>query len=493
MNLIVEINNIKSVEKLTVKLPLKKGLYAITGLNGSGKSTLISCASCAFFNRNNALDDYFGFPNSDSRISFSYNGFSKNYYVKDNMEWGAKKDDGFNLKGFYEGSLIYGNRFRNANVETLRKLSGIDESKLNVYNEFIRENLGRILQDDPEFYEVIYRVHKRYVTEELGLKGEIFCYKKNNIIINQFHMSTGENLLISILNSLHKRIERGADTLEPKLILLDEIELALHPSALLRLLSFIESIAEEYNFVVYFSTHSIELISSIRPENIYYLERFHDNSMKVINPCYPAYATRDLYVHAGFDYVILAEDELAKDLIDNLLDRNKLRSSKLVHVLPCGGYTNVITLAYDVTRNKILSHMSNIIIILDADVKDDAQKFIRKNISKNVIPLNYLPIKSLEKYLKYHLFDNVNQDLYEHLQDSVFMLKSLRNLIQEYKNSKEYLNDSNGKKLFDRIENELENVSKPRVLLINKIVEFLLDEQSEDVQKLVSFLEEKLK
>lgn len=108
-------------------------------------------------------------------------------------------------------------------------------------------------------------------------------------------MSTGENLLISILNSVNIR-NNDRDTIsKPCLLFLDEIELALHPSSLIELVSFLHRISEEYNYAIYFSTHSIELISRIDPANIYYIERHSDNTLEVLNPCWPAYATKFLY------------------------------------------------------------------------------------------------------------------------------------------------------------------------------------------------------
>jgi len=48
MKLNVTIKKIKSIDNLTISLPIEKGLYAITGQNGSGKSTVVTCASSVF-------------------------------------------------------------------------------------------------------------------------------------------------------------------------------------------------------------------------------------------------------------------------------------------------------------------------------------------------------------------------------------------------------------------------------------------------------------
>lgn len=112
-------------------------------------------------------------------------------------------------------------------------------------------------------------------------KDIFFFYEKNGKRISQFHMSTGENLLISILNSIYIRNEDRASLNKPCLFFLDEIELALHPSSLKRLVTFLQMMSDQYNYAIYFSTHSIELISGIKPENIFFLERHADNSIEI--------------------------------------------------------------------------------------------------------------------------------------------------------------------------------------------------------------------
>lgn len=80
-------------------------------------------------------------------------------------------------------------------------------------------------------------------------------------------MSTGENLLLSILNSLYIKNKERKNASKQCIIFLDEIELALHPSSLKRLVAFLEDMARQYDYAIYFSTHSIELISGIKPDN----------------------------------------------------------------------------------------------------------------------------------------------------------------------------------------------------------------------------------
>ena len=374
------------------------------------------------------------------------------------------------------------------NYDNINRLDAIDQSKLILADEFIRKNLGLILQGDEDFYEKLWLVSPNYEK----FKGNIFYYEKKGKRISQFHMSTGENLLISILNSLYIRNNDRASLSKPCMMFLDEIELALHPSSLKRLVQFLEDMANKYNYAIYFSTHSIELISGISPSNIFFIERHTDNTIEVVNPCYPAYATRILYDHTGYDKVILVEDDLAKAIVEKLLRKEKLLNNKLVHVLPCGGYTKVIDLADDVITHNLLGKKASVSIVLDGDIKDKAEQYrIKQNIGNN-IPLNFLPIESLEKYLRSKLFLNVDHKLFRQLNDYVFQNKSLTELIDTYRNTVGADADKDGKKLFGIIDTELRERRVERSELVTMVVDYLFETQDESLKKLTAYLRKQM-
>lgn len=488
MKLKIKIKKIKCIDDLTIELPIDKGLYAITGQNGSGKSTIAACVSGVFFNV--PMKEYFGRTDDDASISFELGKSKRAWEKNQNNSW-KKVSDGpnMNIKGFFEGSLIFGNRFKDMNYENINRLNAIDQSKLIRADEFIRKNLGLILQGDENFYETLWLVSPNYEK----FKGDIFFYEKNGKRISQFHMSTGENLLISVLNSLYIRNNDRASLSKPCMMFLDEIELALHPSSLKRLVHFLEDMANRFNYAIYFSTHSIELISGISPSNIFFIERHADNTIEVINPCYPAYATRILYDHSGYDKVILVEDDLAKSIVDRLLRKYGLLSNRLVHILPCGGYANVLDLANDVVTHNLLGKKASVAIVLDGDIKDKAEEYkTKKNIANN-IPLNYLPIESLEKYLRNKLFLHVDHKLFRQLNDYIFQSKSLTELVDFYKNHYDTDKDTDGKKLYNVIDTELRDRRVERSELVSMIVDYLFNTNDESLNKLSSFLQKQMK
>ncbi|HAS3567135.1 AAA family ATPase [Vibrio cholerae] len=490
MKLKMTINKIKSIENLEISLPIEKGLYAITGQNGSGKSTVVTCASSVFFNMK--MNDYFGITEPDSSINFELNGATRSW-SKDRNKWFRRSTGNMNLKGFYEGSIIFGNRFKNTSYEILKNLDRIDNKLLKPADDFIRTNLGKILHNDQNFYPELVKVSNEDTGSDIKFTGDIFYYIKNDKRVSQFHMSTGENLLVSILNSINIRNSDRASLDKPCILFLDEIELALHPSSLKRLVKFLSHISEDYNYAIYFSTHSIELIGSIKPENIFFLERHTDKSVEIINPCYPAYATRILYDHSGYDNVILVEDDLAKEIINRLLRKHGMLSSRLVHVLPCGGYTNVIDLAKEVVNSNLVGKTSSISIILDGDVEEDAKKYILKNNIKNNIPLSFLPIESLEKYIKAALHDKVDHKLFRTLNDYIFHQVSLDEIVTSYKKEVDILKDKSGKKLFERIDTELRERGKSRKDIIEFVVEHLINNEKDKIDKIISYLSNVLK
>ena len=489
MKLRMSISHIKSINSLTIELPLEKGLYAITGENATGKSTISMCASTLFYHFK--PNQYFGRLEDDSSIEFEMESQKQVYCY--NSSGQSTKSGNINIKGFFEGSLIFGNRFRNATFGVVSKLDAIEDADLIPADDFIRENLGLVLCNDKNYYKELSRLRKG-LQNKYRLGGVPFFYTRDGVRVHQAHMSTGENLMLSILHSLKMRIDERGDLNTPCLVFLDEIELALHASSLRRLVVLLNEIANRYNMAIYFSTHSIELIRDIKPNRIFYIQKFIDDSIDILNPCYPAFATKNLYdSNLGYDDVILVEDDLARLIIYNLLREHSLLSNKLVCVLPCGGWQNVIRLASDILQSNLLGTKSKIIVILDGDVQGEVEPFLQQSNITLSTPLNYLPIQSLEKYLKENLYNCVNQKLTQELDNYVFQKTALTQILQSYKNNGPYRkDDKSGKELFNYLQAELTSNGKSREELIDIVFRFIHSNDSSSVQKIVSFLEKQL-
>lgn len=493
MNLNMKIKNVKCISNIEFSFPLEPGIYAITGENGSGKSTLISCASTVFYHL--PMNEFFGKPNN-SKIEFELDD-AKRQWSCNGVMWRKKSSSNrMKINGFYEGSVIFGNRFKDTDMSIINLLDSVSNEDLDLASEYVRKNLGMILHDDENYYDELFSIKKEKADKMKLSKVTYFIKSKNNELVNQARMSTGENLLLSILHSLEiirrKRTNRSDG--RPCIVFLDEIELALHSSALRRLIIFLKEISKEIDSSIFFSTHSIELLREIKPQCIYYLSINVDNSIRITNPCYPAYATRNLYGDDGYgnDIVILVEDDLSKMIIEKLLVEKDLMKNIRIKILPTGGWTNTIIMAYDITSSNLLQKGTKLAVILDQDIKSEVPHFISNHKKYSGIKPDYLPISSLEKFLKENLYDRTNGDLFSYLDTYLFQKTPLERIIQEYKNNNEK-DDIDGKVLYGYFLNEIKSMRKDREDLADLIVRFIINNNNIDLSELEEYLLSKIK
>lgn len=496
MGIMMKIHNVKNIDDFTFDIPVEKGLYALTGENGSGKSTVISCAAAAFYVP--SFYDYFGNPRDGAYIQFEFNGRVRTIGEVSGKWKVPYKASHLGITGFYEGSIVYGNRFKDIEYSLLNKLSIVGREQLEEASCFVKENLGRILHDDKSFYQKLY-VLKSNPAIEMGLKRAMYYYENKGALISQLNMSTGENLLLTILYAIEKRLQKEVYGSAPAFMFLDEIELALHSSALRRLVVFMKEIAEQNNIAILFSTHSIDLINSITPEHIYYLHRFLDGSIEAMNPCFPVYATRYLEAsNHGYDYIILVEDKLSQLIVEKILEEKRLLSNKRVLVIPIGGWTQVLQFAYDAGRAYLLSRSTKMLIVLDRDIKEDVHQFVKKEKMGFSSDPHYLPIKSLEKFLLEKLILNTDNKLFKELDDYVFQGKSLNLIIKDYDRKvregeyKDKEKIKSGKMFYNDLKDQLRHMRKDDMVLISVIVRYLFDSRNQEIEELTNFFAREL-
>lgn len=310
----------------------------------------------------------------------------------------------------------------------------------------------------------------------MGLNETPYFMTKDNSLISQYAMSSGECITLSLLHFIyHSIIRRSLDEKLPVLMLIDEIELTLHPVAISRLLELLQSLVQNRdNLIIIITSHAPEVINKIEPKNIFLLElnpNTQSNSLTIVNPCYPAYAIRDVYRHDGFDWLLLVEDELAKIIVESIIDDLNLSNSKLIHVVPVGGWSNTLKLQYDLLTNNVLGIGKHIISILDGDIKEECNKKPYKSMEKL-----FLPIASIEKYLKKVLIDEKNNAIYKKINDDLFPIESLKELLNDYKTT--ISNDCDGKRLYNLL---IKNAAKRHltesefVLRLSKIIKDNVD------------------
>lgn len=337
-------------------------------------------------------------------------------------------------------------------------LSMLTEKKIHLINKltdddlcvapaFIIENLGEILKNKKEFYSGLKKVKSKSHAKKLGFDSEPYIIDTPLSRIHQLKMSTGEFLVIGLLDYIYKRIKfnKRNDNNQLSLLLLDEIDLALHPSAQVALIKFLNRISNEHNLCIYLSTHSIQILSAINKNNIYFLSRNDTGVISITNPCYPVYASRSIYEPDGYDFIILVEDELAKNIVNTFLKKNNLCSSKLIRIIPCGGWEKVIELQKEINISKLAGHKCKTISILDGDIEDEFKQFYVELKNQNI---KFLPIASLEKYLRDKLYLHPDNDVINNIGDEYFRVESIDSILNSYRKNPDSSKDKNGKGLF---------------------------------------------
>ena len=113
-------------------------------------------------------------------------------------------------------------------------------------------------------------------------------------------------------------------------------------------------------------------------------------------------------------------------------------------------------------------------------------------------PPNFLPIKSVEKYLLDNLILDVDSKLFNDLTNYIFQGKSLNILINEYKKIEQNPSDKdkdgikNGKTFYSLLKAELRQIRKEEKELIDFITDYLFEKNDNKIKELANFLNETL-
>lgn len=449
MNLSVEINQVKNLKKCKFELPIDRGIYCIVGANGSGKSTLLSCIAQTVFSSSLQSFNEYDY-NENSYVTFEYNSIRTTWRPWGG-EWLSKNaaEKRVHFNGMYEGSLFYGTRFNDSlAVDKLVKEGCFSADSIVDADDYIKQKFSYILHGNYNYYHTLKRIRNKKIATNAHLKNTPYFQELNGHLISQYRMSSGECLLISLLHFVYNAlIRRSLPANQPILMLIDEIELALHPVAVSRLIDLLSEINKEHNnLTVVLTSHSPEVIRKISPNNLFMMEVNEDGIVLPTAPCYPSYAIRDVYMHDGFDYVILVEDLLAKYVVEKVIKKEGLNSGCLINVLPVGGWENVLKFQNESYQTNTFGIGTKVFSILDGDI----QKMVKKEY-KN-LPKSFLPINSIEKYLYKVITTPSLNKIKKEINDSFFAVESLDNILADYYSD----GDNNGKNLYRKLLKNLE-------------------------------------
>lgn len=478
----IKIENIKNIDYAEFDLPLEGGVNSLVGGNGCGKSTIMLILSVIMSSRRYSMfqpEDFDSTSKIEITISTDTTCETNRWSVNANNKWVC--DSKFiHFNGVYEGSLFYGSRFEDSRiVDKLIRDKQIDNSHIVDAFEYVKEHLSFILHGDRNHYQTMRKIKNKKTSEELQLTNvPYFIETPKGSLLSQYRMSSGECLLVSLLNYIYCTIilsGRGYGIKKMAPIFIDEIELALHPIAISRLIDYLNELVRNYpKICVYLTSHSPEVIRSLKPENMFMINNVK-GKINVVNPCYPSYAIREVYRHDGFDYLILAEDKLAEKIIDSVLSEEGLKASRLIHISPVGGWNNVLALHLNLLNNNVMGVNKKIISILDGDVIND----VNSNVAFKNLTKIFLPIPSIEKFIYSIAFENKHPEFKKVFNDKYFPIRSLDDLVAEHNKQFKVKPSSPDKKFYFRIKKDIESRNIDESYFIANLCE--------DIKRLISF------
>lgn len=120
----------------------------------------------------------------------------------------------------------------------------------------------------------------------------------------------------------------------------------------------------------------------------------------------------------------------------------------------------------------IIRRNTKLILILDKDIKKDVSVFMSNHKKYKYLNPDYLPISSLEKYLKQKLVCDVDNLLYRKLDNYLFQRSFI---LHKYITETDIQDDMDGKTLFGYLINELRGIRKDRENLSEIVVKHLVE------------------
>lgn len=371
----VSLRRIKSIDQLDFEIP-PPGVWILTGWNGSGKSTLLAALYRLGFS--NAFQLYFkaGILTTtvdryeESEVEYELQG-QRVTYRYGGQRWRAsprRHADLVTQFGYQEVLYLEANAKRiEPHQQEIRsnRVYACDASLV----DFLQSVLG-----DQKWADL------KYVYTSRGGRGKLRAYLiqykvgSRNRYFSEKNFSLGE---LCVLRLALRVLEAKPNSL----LLIDEVEMALHPEAQMRLMEKIREIAASANQTVIFSTHSATIIKHSPRSDLIYLQSASGN-VEVTREAYPARILGDMSSvgELSVDFLFYVEDEQAKMLLETLVDRFYQTTTDLskvprYRVVPVGGYAEVINMLAN-TNGLIPSYVMRA-AFLDQDAQASVQERYR--------------------------------------------------------------------------------------------------------------------
>lgn len=297
-------------------IDLESPISAFCGLNGTGKSTILQLASAAY---------------------------KHNYYIKDFLVVGTLDPSPFNSNASVEYKFWQNDRTTRpvtlSRNHTTKRWQGYNRRPkrkvlfggVGLYlpkieqRDFIVRNAGQLVVSATS--DVTKRIKEwtckilghNYDTissntvTHFGSKGTVITVKRSEVTYSEAHMGYGEGRIQYLINALEILPEKS-------LVLIEEPETSLHPSAQYELGRYLIDVACERRHQIMLTTHSEFILEALPSASRIYLKKTIDGVRPI--PGMTSLQAKSLMTEGNVKALhILVEDECAKSILTELLRR----------------------------------------------------------------------------------------------------------------------------------------------------------------------------
>lgn len=425
------------------EIVIKSPITAIVGKNGTGKTTLLHLAGCSYASDSKGKSFNQFIPESqkdhmpdDSRYGFTY---VNNIENENNFVWYEKRHEwdrrGKNNRARRE-LLFIGFSKTIANVSVFKNYFDITDKALNVRLNSIGTNT--ISLDNKIISKISEIVGKNYSSiERRNDKYSLLCENCYGYIIDgqysDFACGAGE---ISIIRMLDLIYNAPPNTL----IIIDEPEVAIHPSVQYKLLKIFMELALSKNMQFIFTTHSYFILKYLNPDSILLLKNNNDNKI-ISQNVNSSVAFQNISEQNIYKLEAFVEDSIAADILNTIFKndvsiRDQIKITKAIS----DGWVSFIQREMPLRfYNWKLYEQKDLrpVLVLDGDVRDKIKidelknKYGNSSILKRDIDSLGLDkvLRQIGKYFGLNSNKNIHfkSSFYKHREDSKFA-----DIISEY-------------------------------------------------------------
>jgi predicted ATPase len=364
----VNIQNLRNLKDLHFKIP-DRGVTLLTGGNGSGKTSLLACLRR--IGHSNAFPIHFPASLRSDKLDNHSNG-SITYEINDTY-----------VEYAYRGERWTPRPRRNANLFTTfgyPSVTYVGASAERITprpEDFDTQHVRSASDEMKNAANLIFETNKftklRQINLTRGAGNDAFVLALGTTpqtYHSEKHFSLGELCVLKLLRLLNNVANNS-------MIIVDELEMALHPRAQVNLLRLLEREARSKSLTIIFSTHSVTLLKSVDRQQIIYLEKQDNGEIRAIYGCFPTYALGNIASDEETlpDILLYVEDTFARDAITAFFEMfanerfNDPTQRPTLKTVPVGGFNEVISF---LERNRAVMPQHVVqIAVLDDDVKTE--------------------------------------------------------------------------------------------------------------------------